>query len=471
MSANKELGYESLPKLLFKFAMPCIIGLLIGAVYNIIDQIFIGNSSLGYLGNAATGISFPIICIANAIAWSIGDGAAAYVSICSGMNDSEHAHKCVGSGLSLAVVLGIILSVISIIWCEPLMTAFGASGKTLGLACDYFKIIAFFFPFYLLLNIFSSVLRGDGNPKQSMIGLTTGAIINIILDPVFIFALDWGIKGAAYATVIGQMVTVLIFIYYFKDTKTFKLQLKSLKIDFGMVKRLIQLGGSTFIIQISMVVMTLLCNISLAKYGALSKYGGDIPLSVFSIQTKVYTIINNIVVGIALGGQPILGYNLGAGKLDRVKKLYFYILGSSLVVSIAATLAFELCPEILISMFGAGNDLYMEFAKKSFRIFLSLSCITCFIKMSSIFFQALGKAMYAMVASIIRDLFCFSIFTISLCHIFESMEPGKGIYGILFASPLSDIVAGTVIIILTIKFFKELDNKSMVLKTEQDCLD
>ena len=461
MSANKALGEASLPKLLFKFAMPCIIGLLIGAVYNIIDQIFIGNSSLGYLGNAATGISFPVICIANAIAWSIGDGAAAYISICSGMNDSEHAHKCVGTGLTMAFLLGVVLSVVSILFCEPLMTAFGASEKTLDLACDYFKIIAFFFPPYLLLNIFSSVLRGDGSPSHSMIGLTTGAIINIILDPIFIFLLDWGIKGAAYATVIGQLVTVIIFIYFLRNPRTFQLHFRSLKVDFSMVKRLIQLGGSTFIIQIAMVVMTLLCNITLAKYGTLSKYGSDIPLSVFSIQTKIYTIINNIVVGIALGGQPILGYNLGAGKLDRVRKLYFYILGSSLVVSIGATLIFILCPQILIGIFGSGSSLYMEFAIKSFRIFLGLSFITCFIKMSSIFFQALGQSVYAMVASIIRDLFCFTVFTLSLCHIFETLEPGHGIYGILLASPLSDIVAGIVILILTVKFFKKLGKNSL----------
>ena len=460
MSANKTLGETSLPKLLFKFSMPCIIGLLIGAIYNIIDQIFIGNSSLGYLGNAATGISFPVICIANAIAWSIGDAAAAYVSICSGMNDSEHAHKCVGTGLTISFILSIILTFISIAFCEPLMTAFGASGKTLNLACDYFKIIAFFFPVYLLLNIFSSVLRGDGSPSHSMVGLLVGAIINIILDPIFIFALDWGIKGAAYATVIGQVITLIIFVHYFRHTRTFKLHLSSLKVDFSMVKRIIQLGGSTFIIQISMVVMTLLCNITLAKYGGLSKYGSDIPLSVFSIQTKVYTIINNIVVGIALGGQPILGYNLGAGRLDRVRKLYFYILGASMVVGVGATLAFELCPQLLIGMFGSGSDLYMEFAVKSFRIFLGLSFITCFIKMSSIFFQALGESLCAMIASVIRDLFCFTVFTISFCHIFEKLEPGHGIYGILFASPMSDLIAGSVILVLTVRFLRKLGRKN-----------
>ena len=362
----------------------------------------------------------------------------------------------------MAFILGVILTVVSIVFCQPLMSAFGASGKTLGLACDYFKIIAFFFPAYLLLNIFSSVLRGDGTPNRSMVGLLIGAIINIILDPIFIFALDWGIKGAAYATVIGQMVTLIIFIGYLRHTRTFKIDFSSLRIDFGMVRRLIQLGGSTFIIQISMVVMTLLCNITLAKYGGLSKYGSDIPLSVFSIQTKVYTIINNIVVGIALGGQPILGYNLGAGKLNRVRKLYFYILGASMVVGVGATLAFELCPELLIGMFGSGSDLYMEFAVKSFRIFLGLSFITCFIKMSSIFFQALGESLCAMIASVIRDLFCFTVFAISFCHIFETMEPGHGVYGILLASPMSDLVAGSVILVLTVKFLKKLGRKEIV---------
>ena len=460
MSANKDFGTAPIHTLLIKFAGPCIIGLLIGAVYNIVDQIFIGNSSLGYLGNAATGISFPVICIANAFAWTIGDGAAAYLSICSGMNDTEHAHKCVGTGLAATLIVSVILSIISIAGCEPLMVMFGASGNTLGLACDYFRIIAFFFPAYLMLNVFNSIIRADGSPNYGMVSLLVGAGINIILDPIFIFALDWGIKGAAYATVIGQIITATICILYFRKPRTFTLSLHSFIIDFKMLRHLVKLGGSTFIIQISMVVMTLLCNITLSTYGRLSIYGSDIPLSVFSIQTKVYTIINNIVVGIALGGQPLLGYNYGAKKYDRVKKLYLYILCSSLVVGLLATGAFELVPEYIIGIFGKGNPLYMDFAVKSFRIFLGLSFITCFIKISSIFFQAIGKAGQSMVASIIRDMFCFTGFTICLCKIFESLQPGKGVFGILLAAPLSDLVAGTVVLVLTVRFFRKLGKVS-----------
>ncbi len=458
MDENKILGEMPVSKLLFKFSIPCVTGLLIGALYNIVDQIFIGNSSLGYLGNAATGISFPILCIANAFAWCVGDGAASYLSICSGRQDNESAHKCVGTGLSATFIISIILTIICVIFCRPLMAMFGASDLTLDLASDYFLIIALFFPFYLMFNVMNSMIRADGSPTYAMIAMISGAVINIILDPICIFLLDWGIKGAAIATVVGQVVSFVICVLYFFKPKSFRLSKNSFKIDKSMMFNLITLGGSTFIIQISMVVMTLLGNITLAKYGALSVYGSDIPISVFSIQTKVYTIICNIVVGIALGGQPILGFNYGAGKMDRVKETYRLIVISSMTVGIIATLIYELFPELVISIFGKQNELYMDFAVKSFRIFLGLSFVTCFIKISSIFFQSIGKAVHAMLASVIRDMACFVTFTLILCNVFEHAKPGNGYYGILIASPLSDLIAGTVVIILTVKFFKGMCN-------------
>lgn len=456
MEETKQLGEQPIKKLLLKFSIPCVIGLLIGALYNIVDQIFIGNSSLGYLGNAATGISFPIICIANGFAWCIGDGAASYLSICAGRKDRESAHKCVGTGLVSTTIISIVLAIICYIFCEPLMDMFGASSATLTLACNYFRIIALFFPAYLMFNVMNSMIRADGSPTYAMIALLFGAILNIILDPIFIYTLDWGIKGAAYATVIGQVVSFVICIAYFRKPKSFELSKSSFKIDIPVLKNLIFLGGSTFIIQISMVVMTLLCNMLLFKYGSLSKFGSDIPISVFSIQTKVYTIVGNIAVGIALGGQPILGYNYGAKQIDRVKECYRYILFSTLTVGILASLIFVIYPEVVIGIFGRQNDLYMEFALISFKIFLSLSFITAYIKISSIFFQAIGKPIHAMVASVLRDMICFVIFAVSLCAIFENKAAGTGIYGILFASPLSDIVAGSVITVLTVIFFKNL---------------
>ena len=456
MDETKLLGTMPIPKLLRKFSVPCVTGLLIGAIYNIVDQIFIGNSSLGYLGNAATGISFPLICIANAFAWCIGDGGAAYLSICAGREDSESSHKCVGTAISSTLLISFVLSLFCLIFCRPLMMLFGASDATLTLACDYFNIIAFFFPPYLLLNVMNSMIRADGSPSYAMGAMLSGAVINIILDPICIFLLNWGIKGAAIATVIGQITSFVICIAYLRKPKSFSLSKESFKINLPMLRNLITLGGSTFIIQISLVVMTLLTNVMLFKYGELSIYGSDIPISVYSIQTKVYTIVNNVAVGIALGGQPILGYNYGAKKMNRVKETYKLIVKFSVATGIIAAIVFLFFPQAVICLFGKQNPLYMEFAVKSFRISLCLSFVTCFIKLSSIFFQAIGKAFYAMAASLIRDMFCFVSFTLVLCKLLEGNFPGKGIYGILIAAPLSDLVAGAVIAFLTYRFFREL---------------
>ena len=456
MDENRILGEEKISRLLLKFAVPCVAGLLISAFYNIVDQIFIGNSSLGYLGNAATGISFPIICIANAFAWCIGDGAASFLSICAGRQDSENAHKCVGTGISTTVVISLVLTVISLLFARPLMSMFGASAQTLQLSVDYFRIIALFFLPYLMFNVMNSMIRADGSPTYAMIAIITGAVLNIILDPLFIFVFDWGIKGAAYATAIGQTVSFILCLVYFFKPKSFTLTKSSFRIDPAMVRQLARMGGSTFITQISIVIMSLMSNMVLYHYGALSVYGSDIPISVFSIQTKVYTIVINIVVGIALGGQPILGYNYGARKYDRVRKAYRLILISVLSVGIIATLIFQFCPEVIIGIFGSGNELYLDFAVKTFRIYLSFSIVTCLIKLTSVFFQAIGKSMEAMITSIIRDILCFVSFTLILCHLFESRQPGQGIYGILLAAPMADLVAGFVVIFLTVRFFRNL---------------
>ena len=459
MDENRYLQEEKISKLLLKFAVPCVAGLLISAFYNIVDQIFIGNSSLGYLGNAATGISFPIICIANAFAWCIGDGAASFLSICAGRQDSENAHKCVGTGISTTLLISVALTVISLLFARPLMSMFGASEQTLQLSVDYFRIIALFFLPYLMFNVMNSMIRADGSPTYAMIAIIVGAVLNIILDPLFIFVFDWGIKGAAYATVIGQTVSFILCAVYFFRPKSFHLTKNSFKIEPSMVRQLARMGGSTFITQISIVIMTLMSNMVLFHYGALSIYGSDIPISVFSIQTKVYTIVINIVVGIALGGQPILGYNYGAKRYDRVRKTYRMILYSVLTVGIVATAIFEFCPEVIIGIFGSGNELYLDFAVRTFRIYLSFSIVTCLIKLTSVFFQAIGKSMEAMITSIIRDIFCFVTFTLVLCAVFESRAAGKGIYGILFAAPLADIVAGIVVIVLTVRFFRNLKDE------------
>ncbi len=453
---NRILGEEKISKLLLKFSVPCVMGLLISAFYNIVDQIFIGNSELGYLGNAATGVSFPVICIANAFAWCVGDGAASYLSICAGRKDNESAHKCVGTGITTTFLISIVLMILCEIFATPLMAMFGASEQTIGMAVEYFRIVAAFFPFYLLLNVMNSMIRADGSPTFAMIAMLTGAIINIILDPVFIFLLKWGIAGAAWATAIGQVASFFVCAVYFLKPKNFKLTIQSFIPNVPVLRSVIGLGAATFVTQISIVVLSLVCNMTLAQYGRLSIYGPDIPISVFSIQTKVYTIVLNIVTGIVLGGQPIFGYNYGAKKLDRVRETYRLVLKSTLVVGIVSTVIFQLWPEAVIGIFGAGDALYQEFAVKTFRIYLSLMTITCLVKMTAVFFQSIGKSVPAVVASLVRDILCFTPLAILLPQFLESVEPGTGVDGILYAAPIADFVAVLVILGLTISFFRNL---------------
>lgn len=453
------LGEERIPKLLLKFSIPCVMGLLISALYNIVDQIFIGNSELGYLGNAATGVSFPVICIANAFAWCIGDGAASYLSICSGRQDSDRAHKCVGTGITVTTIISLVLAAVCLVFAEPLMRLFGASDQTAPMAEEYFCIIAALFPCYLLMSVMNSMIRADGSPAYAMVAMLAGAIINLILDPIFIYVLKWGIAGAAWATAIGQLASFLLCAVYFFRPKCFQLTARSFLPDRKVFLDVVSLGASTFVTQISIVVMALVCNVTLAHYGALSRYGQDIPISVFSIQTKVYTVVGNIVTGIVLGGQPIFGYNYGAGKLDRVRQTYRIVLLSSITVGLAATLIFQLWPEIVINLFGAGDEMYMEFAKKTFRIYLSLVTVTCLVKMTTVFFQSIGKSLHAVVTSLIRDIVCFTPLAIFLSAALERQESASGINGILVAAPLADAVAAIVILCLSISFFRTLGSK------------
>ena len=445
-------------------------GLLISAFYNIVDQIFIGNSTLGYLGNAATGVSFPVICIANAFAWCVGDGAASYLSICAGRKDTDSAHKSVGTGITVTLLISIVLMLICEVAAVPLMSLFGASNQTLDLAVTYFRIVAAFFPFYLLLNVMNSMIRADGSPGFAMKAMVMGAIINIILDPIFIFLLKWGIAGAAWATAIGQVVSFAICAIYFFKPKSFRLKKSSFVPNLPILSKMINLGAATFITQISIVAVTLVCNMTLARYGALSKYGPDIPISVFSIQTKVYTIVLNIVTGIVLGGQPIFGYNYGAKRMDRVREAYKIVFRATLITGITATIIFQLWPKEVVGIFGSGNELYQEFAVKTFRIYLSLVTVTCLVKMTAVFFQSIGKSKYAVMASVIRDIVCFTPLAIILPSVLEGAEVGTGINGILYAAPISDLVAIVVILILTISFFHKLNKETEVEVEKQEKL-
>lgn len=453
---NDFLGKANLGKLMLKFCIPCILSLLVSALYNIVDQIFVGNSELSVLGNAATGVVFPIFIIAQAFAWWIGDGCAAYLNICQGRGDTENSHKAVGTGIVLTVFISVVLIAVFFPLKRQLLMTFGASDESIGYAIEYFNIILPFFPIYMAMNMMNAVVRADGAPGWSMASMLSGALVNIALDPAFIYGCKWGMAGAAWATVIGQCVSFIIAVVYFFRTKTFRLKLKSFIPDFKAVLPAVKLGISSFITQVTIVIISLVCNIMLAKYGATSVYGVNIPIALIGVESKVFTVVINIVVGIVLGCQPIIGYNMGARNYSRLKKLYLYILSSTVIVGLVFTVLFEAAPNAVVSIFGSPDpnqvdpERYWEFGRKLFRIFLMLVTFTCTIKMSSIFFQALGKPVFAIIASLVRDIVCFVPLVCTL-------PIAMGIDGCLWAAPIADGIAIIVTAVLTILLFKDIN--------------
>ena len=456
---SRYLGEEKINRLMVKFSVPCILSLLVSSLYNIVDQIFIGNSELSTLGNAATGVVFPVFIIAQAFAWCLGDGCAAYLNICQGRNDDENAHRAIGSSVTVAFLSGVAMIALILPFRVPILTLFGASENTMAYAVEYLNIVLVMMPVYILCNMMNSTIRADGSPSWAMASMLAGAITNIILDPVFIFGLKMGMTGAALATVIGQGVTFLMSLWYFMHTKTFRLRRSSFVPSFGPLKEVVSLGVSTFITQLAIVLVAVVCNIQLARYGALSKYGADIPIAVIGIQSKIFTVIINFVVGIVLGCQPIISYNMGAQKYDRVRELYRKIIACSFAIGIIFTLLLELAPHFVVGLFGQPSNIpnpddYWEFGVKTMRIFLSLVSISCLIKTNSIFFQAVGKPVHATISSTIRDVICFVPLTIILPAIFTNVE------AILYAAPIADLLAMGVTAFLTVSFLRSLQAKS-----------
>ncbi|MDE7167494.1 MAG: MATE family efflux transporter [Clostridia bacterium] len=465
--SNKYLSEGNLLKLMLKFSLPCVLSLVISALYNIVDQIFVGNSSLSLRGNAATGIVFPIFIIAQGFAWWFGDGCAAYLNICQGRNDSQNAHKAIGTGIVLTIISSVVLMAVFYPIRTPFLMLCGASEETLPLAIEYYNVILGFFPVFMAMNMMNGVIRADGSPGWSMASMLTGAGINIVLDGIFILVLDMGMAGAAWATVIGQCASFIISLLYFiLKTKTFKMKLKSFIPDFKEFATPAKLGLSSFIIQMAIVIISVVCNIMLKKYGEISNYGVDIPIAIIAIESKVFTVVINIVVGIVLGCQPIISYNMGAKNYDRVKKLYLYLLASTVAIGLIFTIIFEAAPSAVVSIFGDPDptqgdpEKYWEFGVKTFRIFLMSVTLTCTIKMSSIFFQASGKPVFAVVSALVRDLVCF----VPLLCI---MPVFLGIDGILWSAAIADGVAIIVAIIFTVIFFKSLKKDKVEAVAEE----
>lgn len=441
------LGTERVGTLLRKFTIPCICSLLISCLYNIVDQIFVGNG-IGDLGNGATGIIFPITVIGWGASLLFGDGAAALLSISLGKKETEHIHRIVGNAVLCSFLSGLVIIGISYLGGDALLRLIGATEENIGLAHDYGFIIYAMMPLALAQNTLAAIIRADGSPRYAMLSMLAGAVFNIIGDPIAIFALDLGIRGAAYATVLGQFLSFLICALYPVRSKTFRIRLRSFLPHIPLLRRVIALGMSSFLTQLSIVIITMVNNILLVKYGAQSIYGSNIPLGAFVVIMKLFQIVLNIAIGIAAGAQPIVGYNYGTRQLDRVKTLLRMVVVWTGGICLFFTLLFVILPKPFILMFGSDSELYLDFAVPCLRIYLCLLVFTCLQKACAIFLQSIGHTKSAVPLSFLRD---------ALLLIFSILLPiGAGVTGIFWAAPAADLLAMGVTAVVMVRLWRQL---------------
>lgn len=424
---------EPIGRLIVKFAVPSVIALLVNSLYNIVDQIFIG-WGVGYLGNGATNIVFPITIIALALSMMIGNGGAAYLSLKMGEGEVETAKKGVGNAVTLVTIVSILLAVIFLVWIDPILTLFGATDVLRPFALEYGFIIGAGLPFMMISAAINSMIRADGSPKYAMLSMVIGAIINVILDPVFIFVFQMGVKGAAIATIIGQVASFVVSVLYMPHFKSVQLNKSSFAPCAKVSVNIVIFGLSSFITQFAITIVMALTNNLLAKYGAQSVYGAEIPLTATGIVMKVNQIMIAILLGIATGTQPIIGYNYGAKSYHRVKKALEISLIASEIVSVVAFLIFQFAPMSVVSLFGSEEGLYNEFAVKAFRIFLMLCPLTGFQTIAAVYLQAVGKPVKSAILSLARQIIFF-VPTALILPIFLGVE------GVLWTGPVADGLA------------------------------
>lgn len=448
-----DLGKDNINKLLLSFALPCVISMLINSIYNIVDQIFIGKG-VGTLGNAATNVIFPLVIIFNAVAGLIGNGAAANLSLKLGEGKKEEGGKIIGSAVTISFILALILSVLSYIFLPKLVYMFGCTNSVYKYAIDYGRIIILGAPFMIIYSSLSQLIRADGSPKYSMILLVIGAIINIILDPIFIFVFHLGVKGGAIATVIGQVVSFIMAIFYLKKVKSVKLNKSSFFIDRSILRTL-GLGLSSFITQGTVLALFIFMNNMMTKYGVYTKYGADIPLSVYGVISKINSLFISTILGISIGAQPIIGYNYGAGNYKRVKETLRKVLIINCVVGICFNIIFFLFSESIVSIFISKTDsnykLFLEFAVVICHSFLLLMGINFLEMTTSIVVQSLGNVKKATMVSFIRQIILFIPLACILCITFN-----KGIYGVLNAGPIADSITFIIAIFVLKSEYKKL---------------
>lgn len=450
MEEKKDmLGTAPVSGLMLKFAIPSIIGMLVSALYNIVDQIFIGNA-VGTNGNAATNIAFPFTTACMAVALLLGIGGASCFNLTMGRGDKKRAGFFAGNAITMLIISGIIISAITLALLTPLLKLFGSNDTVLPYAQDYVKITALGFPFLILTTGGGHIVRADGSPQITMLCNMIGAVINTALDALFVLAFDWGMKGAAAATVIGQVISAIIVINYMRKFKTVSLGTEHFKPQFAVVRRISSIGMASCFNQLAIAIVQIVLNNSLKHYGALSKYGDTDPIACAGIVMKVNMIVFSIVIGLAQGTQPIESFNYGAKKYDRVRKAYWLAVISGAAISIVAFFMFQLFPRQILDIFGKnGSETYFEFGIRFFRVFLFFTWINCLQPISSTFFTSIGKPIKGVFLSLTRQILFFIPFLLILPHFF-------GIDGIIYTGPIADMLSACVAIVMAAYEFRAM---------------
>ena len=444
--SENPLGSEPVSTLLRRFAIPSVIAMLVSALYNMVDQLFIGHS-IGVLGNAATNVAFPLSMVCTSIGLLCGIGGAANFNLCMGRREPEHAKSYVGSAISMLAILGVILCVAVQLFLHPMMLLFGATPDVIDYACTYTRITSIGFPFLIVTIGGSNLIRADGSPKFSMLCNLVGAIVNTILDPLFIFVFHMGMAGAALATITGQILSFALVVFYLRGFKTLPLSLSDLKPNMACWARIAALGATPAFNQVAMMVVQIVMNNTLTYYGSNSVYGSDIPLACAGIISKVNMLFFSFVIGISQGLQPIVSFNFGAQKYDRVKDAYKKAVFAATAISIVAFLCFQLFPRQIIGIFGSGSEEYLHFAERYFRIFLFFTFLNGIQPVSSNFFTSIGAPKKGIFLSLTRQI----IFLLPLLLIFPYFF---GIDGVMYTAPIADLAAASVSIVMVVREFK-----------------
>jgi len=425
--------------------------MLVGSLYNIVDQFFIGQR-VGELGNAATNIAFPLSTSCLALALLIGIGGSSAFNLAMGSGHEKRAVNIMGNAVVLLAGSGLVLSIITLLFLKPLLLFFGSPKSVLPYAMEYTKITAFGFPFLLLSTGGGHLIRADGRPRITMLCNLVGAVLNTILDALFVFGLNLGMSGAALATIIGQIVSGALAIGYLMHGKTVTIRRENLRIKWENVTRIASLGMAPCSNQVAMMVVQIIMNQSLKHYGSHSIYGENIPIACAGIITKVNMIFMSFVIGLSQGLQPIASFNYGAGKKGRVKEAYIKAISIGAVLAVIAFFMFQFFPRQIISIFGDGSELYYQFAIRYFHVFLFFTFVNFMQPITSNFFTAIGKPKVGSFLALTRQIL-FLLPLILLFPLFLEID------GIMYAGPVADCLAAVVCFIMVYRELRDFNQK------------